>query len=152
MKKLLVGIMVVMFLASTTMVCAASQYIVVKDKKGGCKVIEGEKKTPATIAGPFKTIREAVENKISLCPGKYKPKKELKAKKPSVVEKSNKAAQKLMEKAVKKDTKTKDIDQKLNIKKSDKDKSEKKAKPKELPKKPVLPSAKPVPVETAPGK
>ncbi|MFA6224495.1 MAG: hypothetical protein WC647_19525 [Desulfomonilaceae bacterium] len=46
---------------------AGDSYFVIKDKNGICKVIKGQEKTPATIAGPFKTKEEAVKAKEKEC-------------------------------------------------------------------------------------
>jgi hypothetical protein len=45
-----------------------TQWFVIKDKNGVCKVIEAKEKTPATIAGPFKTREEAEKRKAKDCP------------------------------------------------------------------------------------
>jgi len=54
-------------LATVTSLYAAS-WVVIKDKKGVCKVIESKEKTPATIAGPFNTKKEAQKAKDKECP------------------------------------------------------------------------------------
>lgn len=49
-------------------------YVVIRNQKGVCKVIESKGKTPATIAGPFKTREAAEEAKERKCPeAPFKP-------------------------------------------------------------------------------
>jgi hypothetical protein len=57
-------------LAMVSSLYAADSWVVIKDKKGVCKVIEAKEKTPATIdgGGPFKTKQEAEKAKDKLCP------------------------------------------------------------------------------------
>jgi hypothetical protein len=55
-------------LATVTSLYAASSWVVIKDKNGVCKVIESKETTPATIAGPFKTKKEADKAKNKECP------------------------------------------------------------------------------------
>ena len=42
--------------------------MVIKAKNGVCRVIKAKEKTPATIAGPFKTKEEAQKAKEKECP------------------------------------------------------------------------------------
>ncbi len=52
-------IAVSLILATGTAFRAGNGYVVIKDKKGVCRVIKASKKTPSTIAGPFNTQEEA---------------------------------------------------------------------------------------------
>jgi hypothetical protein len=65
----LIGFFIAMIFVLTTVVAfaAGESYVVIKDKNGVCKVIEAKEKTPATIAGPFKTKEEAVKAKEKEC-------------------------------------------------------------------------------------
>jgi len=40
---------------------------IIKDKNGVCKVIQAKEKTPATIAGPYKTKSNAEKAKDKAC-------------------------------------------------------------------------------------
>jgi len=66
----LVGLFIAIIFVLTTVVAfaAGDSYVVIKDKKGVCKVIKAQEKTPATIAGPFKTKEEAKKAKEKECP------------------------------------------------------------------------------------
>jgi len=66
----LVGLFIAIIFVLTTVVAfaAGDSYVVIKDKKGVCKVIKAKEKTPATIAGPFKTKEEAQKAKEKECP------------------------------------------------------------------------------------
>ncbi|MFA6224458.1 MAG: hypothetical protein WC647_19330 [Desulfomonilaceae bacterium] len=66
----LVGLFIAIIFVLTTVVAfaAGDSYVVVKDKKGVCKVIKAKEKTPTTIAGPFKTKEEAQKAKEKECP------------------------------------------------------------------------------------
>lgn len=55
------------FSLSAAFALAADQWVVIKDKNGVCKVIEAKGKTEKTIAGPFKTKKEAQEAKEEKC-------------------------------------------------------------------------------------
>jgi len=55
-------------LATVTSLYAAGSWVVIKDKNGVCKIIESKERTPATIAGPFKTKKEAEKAKDKECP------------------------------------------------------------------------------------
>ncbi|MGC8657602.1 MAG: hypothetical protein ACP5U1_00860 [Desulfomonilaceae bacterium] len=58
----------VVFLLVTALAFAAGEnWVVIKDKNGVCKVIQAKGKTPATIAGPFKTKDEAKKAKEKEC-------------------------------------------------------------------------------------
>ena len=48
-------ISVILILIAGNALAAEYGYVVIKDKKGLCRVIKASKKTPSTIAGPFKT-------------------------------------------------------------------------------------------------
>ena len=59
----------IVFVLTTVVAFAADEsYVVIKDKNGVCKVIKAKDKTPATIAGPFKTKAEAQKAKEKECP------------------------------------------------------------------------------------
>ena len=61
--------LVLVFSLVTALAFAAGEtWVVIKDKNGVCKVIEAKEKTPATIAGPFKTKAEAEKAKDKECP------------------------------------------------------------------------------------
>ena len=66
----LVGLFIAIIFVLTTVAAfaAGDSYVVIKDKKGVCKVIKAKEKTPATIAGPFKTKEEAKKAKEKECP------------------------------------------------------------------------------------
>ena len=66
----LVGLFIAIIFILTTVIAfaAGDSYVVIKDKKGVCKVIKAKEKTPATIAGPFKTKEEAKKAKEKECP------------------------------------------------------------------------------------
>ena len=73
MKKLTVMLVVVAFCLTSSVVFAkAYKFYIVKDKKGVCKVIEADKKTPKTVAGPYKTRANAEKAKAEKCPAKKK--------------------------------------------------------------------------------
>ena len=62
-------LLVLVFSLVTALALAAGEtWVVIKDKNGVCKVIEAKEKTPATIAGPFKTKAEAEKVKDKECP------------------------------------------------------------------------------------
>jgi hypothetical protein len=60
-------IAVIFLLTTVAAFAAGDSYVVIKDKNGVCKVIKAKDKTPATIAGPFKTKEEAVKAKEKEC-------------------------------------------------------------------------------------
>ncbi|MBM4328126.1 MAG: hypothetical protein FJ118_13300 [Deltaproteobacteria bacterium] len=66
-KRLALLLLVVVFALAVTVLTASASYVVIKDKNGVCKVIEAKEKTPATIAGPFKTKEEAEKAKAKEC-------------------------------------------------------------------------------------
>jgi len=61
-------ISIIFVLVTVTAFAADNSFFVVKDKNGVCKVIKAKEKTPATIAGPFKTKDEAQKAKDKECP------------------------------------------------------------------------------------
>ena len=65
----LVGLFVAIIFVLTTVVAfaAGDSYVVIKAKNGVCRVIKAKEKTPATIAGPFKTKEEAQKAKEKEC-------------------------------------------------------------------------------------
>jgi TolA-binding protein len=68
LKKLSVLFVVILFsLMSGVALAQEKHWFVVKDKNGVCRVIEAKEKTPATIAGPFKTKEEAEKRKAKDC-------------------------------------------------------------------------------------
>ena len=67
-SKRLVVLLAVVFALTITVLTASADYVVLKDKNGVCRVIESDHKTPATIAGPFKTKEEAQKAKAKECP------------------------------------------------------------------------------------
>jgi len=80
MKKWVVILLALAFALSVTFAFAAekkaSQWFVVQDSKGVCKVIQSSKdKTPKSIAGPFATKEGAAKAKAEKCPPKDKKKK-----------------------------------------------------------------------------
>lgn len=84
-RKCLVFMVVAAFMLVSAVAFAQEKqkkWVVIKDSKGVCKVIESKKgKTDKTIAGPFATKDEAVKAKEKECP---KPaKKQPSAKDPS---------------------------------------------------------------------
>jgi hypothetical protein len=73
MKKSLIGLLVVVFcLVGVLAFAAGEQWVVIKDKKGVCKVISAKGKTPKTIAGPFASKAKAVAAKEAKCGKKPK--------------------------------------------------------------------------------
>ncbi len=63
-----VFLMLVFSLVTALAFAAGDSWVVIKDKKGVCKVIEAKEKTPATIAGPFKSKEDAEKAKAKECP------------------------------------------------------------------------------------
>jgi gamma-glutamyltranspeptidase len=65
----LIGFFIAFIFVLTTVVAfaAGDSFVVIKDKNGVCKVIKAQEKTPATIAGPFKTKEEAQKAKEKEC-------------------------------------------------------------------------------------
>jgi hypothetical protein len=75
LRRLMVVLLAVVFALTVTVLAASANYVVIKDKNGVCKVIEAKEKTPATIAGPFKTKAEAEKAKAKECPKAETPAK-----------------------------------------------------------------------------
>ena len=59
---------IIFVLTSIVAFAAGDSYVVIKDKKGVCKVIKAKEKTLSTVAGPFKTKEEAKKAKEKECP------------------------------------------------------------------------------------
>lgn len=72
-KAVVFFVVAIFFMMSGLSLAAAKKWVVIKDAKGVCKVIQAKDKTPKTIAGPFATKAEATKAKASKCPAK-KPK------------------------------------------------------------------------------
>lgn len=68
-SRVLVLLLAIAFALTITVSLASADYVVIKDKKGICMVIESNHQTPKTIegGGPFKTKEEAVRVKESKC-------------------------------------------------------------------------------------
>jgi hypothetical protein len=68
LKHLVVAILVVIFFVTAALSFAAEEpWFIIKDKNGVCKVIQAKEKTPATIAGPYKTKNNAEKAKDKAC-------------------------------------------------------------------------------------
>jgi hypothetical protein len=74
LKRFIVAIMVAVFSLTAAFAFAADPWFIIKDKNGVCKIIEAKDKTPASIAGPFKTKAEAEKAKAKACAGAEKKK------------------------------------------------------------------------------
>ena len=61
-------VVILFFLMSGVALAQKKHWFVVKDVNGVCRVIEAKEKTPATIAGPFKTMEQAEKRKAKVCP------------------------------------------------------------------------------------
>ncbi|MFH1115238.1 MAG: hypothetical protein V1792_15115 [Pseudomonadota bacterium] len=67
-RKAAVVLVVTAFLFMSGLSFAAGQkWVVIKDSKGVCKVVQAKDKTPKTIAGPFATKDEALKAKAAKC-------------------------------------------------------------------------------------
>lgn len=67
-KKAAIILVVTVFLFMSGLSFAAGQkWVVIKDAKGVCKVVQAKDKTPKTIAGPFATKDEAMKAKAAKC-------------------------------------------------------------------------------------
>ncbi len=66
--RVLVLCVAVAFAVIITVSLASADYVLIKDKRGVCKVIQSAHKTPKTIAGPFKTMEEARSAEAKECP------------------------------------------------------------------------------------
>ena len=62
-------VVLVAIFASTAVFSLAAEepWFIIKDKNGVCKVIQAKEKTPATIAGPYKTQKNAEKAKDKAC-------------------------------------------------------------------------------------
>ncbi len=67
-NRVLVLLLAVAFGLIITVSLASADYVVIKDKRGICKVIKSAHKTSKTIAGPFKTMEEARNAEARECP------------------------------------------------------------------------------------
>ena len=83
MKYILCAITVVLALSLVSVGHTGEKYhwYIIKGKDGVCKVIQAEQKTPATIAGPYKTRENAQAAKEEKCSTKKKSTKRSSAKK-----------------------------------------------------------------------
>jgi len=94
-----VVLVLVFGLISLLAFAAGESWVVIKDKNGVCKVIEAKEKTPATIAGPFKTKEDAEKAKAKECPKKTDSAVDkIKEKAKEGVEKAKSAGEKIKEK------------------------------------------------------
>ena len=67
-KHLIVVVLVIVFALTAVFSFAAEDpWFIIKDKNGVCKVIQAKQKTPATIAGPYKTRANADKAKDKAC-------------------------------------------------------------------------------------
>lgn len=73
MKKIVLWALVLLVCMMLGSAFAGVKYrwYIVKGKDGVCRVIQADEKTPATIAGPFKTRTSAEEAKAEACSGKW---------------------------------------------------------------------------------
>ena len=67
-SAVLFAAVIVFVLMSGVALAQKKHWFVVKDVNGVCRVIEAKEKTPATIAGPFKTMEAAEKRKAKVCP------------------------------------------------------------------------------------
>ncbi len=74
MKHVMSALTILLVLSFTSLGLAAEKYkwYIIKGKDGVCKVIQADKKTPATIAGPYKTKENAEAAKGEKCKAKGK--------------------------------------------------------------------------------
>ena len=63
----LVVLVTIFFLTAVFSFAAEDPWFIIKDKNGVCKVIQAKEKTPATIAGPYKTKDNAEKAKDKAC-------------------------------------------------------------------------------------
>ena len=67
-KHIIAVIVATIFTLTAVCVFAAEDpWFIIKDKNGVCKVIQAKEKTPATIAGPYKTQANADKAKDKAC-------------------------------------------------------------------------------------
>ena len=112
-SRRLIGFLIATFFVFATVAAFAAEeaYFVIKDKNGVCKVIQAKDKTPATVAGPFKTKEEAEKAIGKACPQSAYEKLKNKATEELVKAKSE--VEKLKEKAGPAMEKAKDAAEKL---------------------------------------
>ena len=67
-KSAVLFVLIFFSLMSGVALAQKTHWFVVKDVNGVCRVIEAKEKTPATIAGPFKTMEQAEKRKAKVCP------------------------------------------------------------------------------------
>jgi hypothetical protein len=69
MKRSLILTLVLslMFVFTANLAIAADPWFIIKGKDGVCKVIQAADKTPATVAGPFKTKEAADALREKVC-------------------------------------------------------------------------------------
>jgi len=98
-QSLVVWFLVIVFSLATTLVFAAGDgWFVIKDKNGVCKVIEAKEKTPATIAGPFKTKQDAEKAKDKECQKGASTTEKIKGAAQEQLDKAKSAADKIKDK------------------------------------------------------
>jgi len=74
-KHLIVAVLIAIFFVTAVFSFAAEDpWFIIKDKNGVCKVIQAKDKTPATIAGPYKTKDNAEKAKDKACAKEEKKK------------------------------------------------------------------------------
>ncbi len=66
-KAAIVLVVTVFLFVSGLSFAAGKKWVVIKDSKGVCKVIQAKDKTPKTVAGPFATKDEAMKAKAAKC-------------------------------------------------------------------------------------
>lgn len=76
-KRTFIATLVLTFIFSLTSIFAfaADPFFIIKGKDNVCKIIQAADKTPATIAGPFKTRAAAEKVKDKACAAVPAPKK-----------------------------------------------------------------------------
>jgi len=74
-KHFIVAVLIAIFFVTAVFSFAAEDpWFIIKDKNGVCKVIQAKDKTPATIAGPYKTKDNAEKAKDKACAKEEKKK------------------------------------------------------------------------------
>ncbi len=67
-RHFVVVVLVAIFASTAVFSFAAEEpWFIIMDKNGVCKVIQAKEKTPATIAGPYKTKDNAEKAKDKAC-------------------------------------------------------------------------------------
>ena len=66
----LVSLILALSFTSSTLAGEKYRWYIIKGKDGVCKVIQADTKTPATIAGPYKTKENAEAAKGEKCKAK----------------------------------------------------------------------------------